>query len=286
MDRRQRYNDSVEQFRSAFEGMQAGLWTALPGVINSVDLGKQTCTVQPTVMAQVTAQDGSTSWVELPLLLDVPIYFPTGGGFTLTFPVTAGDECLVVFASRAIDNWWAQSGDVGPSGHGRSQAELRMHDLSDGFAFVGFRNTSRLVSDINASAVELRTDAGTAVVSILNNSDVYVHSDAKVRLDATSDVTVNSAANVTVTCTGNLQASAQGNAQVEATGTLYLTGGVAITASAPIVSFTAPTINLVGAVSISGSLMLNGKDIDTHEHAPGTYMAGSTHVTGTSGNMV
>ena len=31
--------------------------------------------------------------------------FPGGGGFALTFPVAAGDECLVVFASRCIDDY-------------------------------------------------------------------------------------------------------------------------------------------------------------------------------------
>ena len=48
------------------------------------------------------------------------------------FEVHEGDACLVVFADRDIDAWF-ESGEteVPPSG--------RMHSLSDGFAFVGFR---------------------------------------------------------------------------------------------------------------------------------------------------
>ena len=48
------------------------------------------------------------------------------------FEVNPGDACLVIFADRDIDAWF-ESGEaeVPPSG--------RMHNLSDGFAFVGFR---------------------------------------------------------------------------------------------------------------------------------------------------
>ena len=61
--------------------------------------------------ARVTAPSGGQQHMPLPLLLDCPVYFPSGGNCTLTFPVQPGDECLVVFASRCIDAWW-QSGGV------------------------------------------------------------------------------------------------------------------------------------------------------------------------------
>ena len=47
-----------------------------------------------------------------------------------------GDECLVVFADRCINSWWYQGGVQPPE-------EIRFHDLSDGFAFVGFRSLPR-----------------------------------------------------------------------------------------------------------------------------------------------
>jgi hypothetical protein len=36
----------------------------------------------------------------LPILINVPVQFPRGGCFLLTFPVTKGDECLIMFAER------------------------------------------------------------------------------------------------------------------------------------------------------------------------------------------
>ncbi|MFW8450019.1 Gp138 family membrane-puncturing spike protein, partial [Klebsiella pneumoniae] len=71
-------------------------------------------------------ESGAQVSVNLPLLVDVPVVFPRGGGCTLTFPVKPGDECLVIFADRCIDFWW-QSGGI------QEPVDERMHDLSDAF---------------------------------------------------------------------------------------------------------------------------------------------------------
>ncbi|HVT06739.1 MAG TPA: Gp138 family membrane-puncturing spike protein [Polyangia bacterium] len=86
----------------------------------------------------------------------MPVYFPAGGGFVLTLPVAQGDECLVVFSERAIDNWFAHGGIQGPS-------EFRLHDYSDGFAFVGFASKPNAIPVVATDAVELRTRDGTTV---------------------------------------------------------------------------------------------------------------------------
>lgn len=145
----ERVDDLLNAVRSALDGFQPNLWTALPGVVDSVDLEKGTCSVQPAIKSQVTSKDGSRSWVELPLLVDVPIQFMGGGGFVMTFPFAAGDEGLVVFACRCIDSWW-QSGGV------QTQAELRMHDLSDGFFVPGFRSQPKKITNINPDYPEWR----------------------------------------------------------------------------------------------------------------------------------
>jgi len=138
---------------------QSKLWTALPGIIQSFNAEAMTCVVQPTIQVFVTSDDGSMVMTSLPLLQDCPVQFPAGGGCTLTFPVAPGDECLVVFASRCIDSWW-QSGGI------QNQAELRMHDLSDGFVLLGFRSKPRVISAISGSAAQLRSDDGVAFVEV------------------------------------------------------------------------------------------------------------------------
>ena len=96
IDRRERQNEPVEALRAALDGRQAEIWTALPGIVQSFDPAAMTVTVQPAVTGRVTDETGKTSSVNMPLLPDVPWSF-RGGGFTLAFPIAAGDECLVVF---------------------------------------------------------------------------------------------------------------------------------------------------------------------------------------------
>lgn len=159
MDRRERLNDPEEATRAAQDGHQARIWTSLPGIIKSFDPATQTATVQPTIQGIFQSPDGSEKNVNMPLLLDVPVEFPSGGGYTLTFPVAAGDECMIDFSARCIDAWW-QSGGIQP------QAEQRMHDLSDAVARVGVRSQARPLSNISTTSAQLRSDDGTIYVDL------------------------------------------------------------------------------------------------------------------------
>lgn len=178
MDRRERIADEETALREAFDGLRSGLWTALPGIIQGFNAGAQTCSVQPAIKAQIRQQSGEIVSVPLPLLVDCPVQFPSGGGCSLTFPVKSGDECLVVFASRCIDGWW-QAGGV------QEQAELRMHDLSDGFAILGFRSQPRALGGVSTSTTQLRNDAGDTFVDLDPSGKVIkVKAPGGITLDA------------------------------------------------------------------------------------------------------
>lgn len=159
MQRQERRADAAATLLRTLRNHEASVWTSLPGIVESVDLERQTVTVQPVTKVRMTLADGTMTSVPLPLLPDVPIVFPAGGGYSLTFPIQPGDECLVVFADRCIDAWW-QSGGV------QEQADLRMHDLSDGIAIFGPRSQPRKLSGVSTESVQLRSDDGTACVEL------------------------------------------------------------------------------------------------------------------------
>ncbi len=177
MKRVERDPDPISAQLLAFQGFQAGLWTCLPGIIIDVQADKMTCSVQPAIKAVFTDTKGVKKDVQLPPLIFCPLMFPAGGGFSLTFPVAAGDECLVIFASRCIDNWWLQGGS-------QTQAEMRMHDLSDGFAFVGIRSVPHALPDWSQNAVQLRSDDGTAKMAIGTDGIVRVTAAGQIILTA------------------------------------------------------------------------------------------------------
>jgi hypothetical protein len=202
MDQRELHNDFEEGLRSALDGRQARMWTALPGIVESFNADALTCTVQPAIKANVRSPDGSTQWVALPLLLDVPVTFPRGGGCTLTFPIAKGDECLVVFSSRCIDAWW-QSGDV------QVQSELRMHDLSDGFAIPGPFSQATKISGWSGDSVQLRSNDGAAFIGL--NPSLH---DIDITTSGNWNATIGGAVNINVTGNANISAA---NVMVAAT---------------------------------------------------------------------
>nr|DAM97594.1 MAG TPA: baseplate component [Caudoviricetes sp.] len=134
----------------------------VPGIIQSFDVAAQTVTVQPALREKMLA-DGDESWIDIPLLVDVPIVVPRAGGYALTLPIQAGDECLVVFGDMCMDGWW-QSGGV------QNQVECRRHDLSDGFAIIGVWSQPRVIPGYSTGSAQLRNDAGSAYVELAGDT--------------------------------------------------------------------------------------------------------------------
>ena len=117
-----------EELQALKHDVFKNLHCALPGKVVSFDVDSQTAIIQPAVR---TGSD-----VDLPLFRDVPVFMP------VSFEIHEGDACLVIFSDRDIDAWFETGeAEVPPSG--------RMHSLSDGFAFVGFRTRGN--ADENAS---------------------------------------------------------------------------------------------------------------------------------------
>lgn len=98
--------------------------TALPGRVRSYDAATQRADVILGARRVVPAADEDTeedTSEELPILVSVPVVWPTGGGYRLHAPLAAGDGVLVIFPESSIDRW-LDSGDVAdpalPTRHG------------------------------------------------------------------------------------------------------------------------------------------------------------------------
>ncbi len=121
--------------------------------------------------------------VNYPVAVDCPAIFLGGGGASLTFPVTVGDECVLLFNDRSIDNWYAGLPNA-------PVATPRLHAFSDAIALVGIRSLANSIIGFNAVAAELRNRLGTSRVAI---------SDTGVTLDFNGSQLELTAAGMTVT---------------------------------------------------------------------------------------
>lgn len=191
----ERTSDPVEIFKRFRDSVGIDLRVAAPGIIQSVDYNRQTCTVQLAIREKLNF-DGNLEWVEIPALPDVPFFIYSGGGYCLTLPIKPGDDCLVVFSDNCMDAWW-QSGGV------QNQIERRRHDLSDGFAIVGFRSQPQVVAGYSPNTLQLRNATGDACIEI-TGSNINIKAD-------TLTINANTIVNGTTTLNANLAVNSTAN---------------------------------------------------------------------------
>ena len=119
-------NDSLspQELQALKKDILSSLRCALPGTVVSFDEPTQTACVSPTLKGK---------GISLPTLRDVPVFFPGSRVGGVTWPVSPGDECLLVFADGDTDRWFETGAAADP-------ASGRLHALSDAFAFLGFRS--------------------------------------------------------------------------------------------------------------------------------------------------
>jgi hypothetical protein len=147
-----------EQWKAALRQAVVDLRVAVPGIIQSFDAVGQTATVQIAIREQVRTNSGPDDVTVAPIY-KVPVVLPRAGGFSLTLPMKAGDECLLVFADASFDLWW-QRGGV------QNQFEIRRHDVTDCFCIPGPWNQQRLLSNYSTTSAQLRSDDGTVIIDV------------------------------------------------------------------------------------------------------------------------
>lgn len=219
IDRRERQDDPVESQRAALDGRQAEIWTALPGIVQSFDPVAMTVTVQPGRSRAGDGRNGQDVFRKHAPSARRPRGLSRRRGFTLTFPVASGDECLVVFASRCIDAWW-QSGGIG------EPMEPRMHDLSDGFALVGVRSQARRLSPaVDSENVQIRSDDGKTFVEMTPGGDVNAVGPTSVTLKSEGSITLD-APQIIIKGLLSMQSQSGGATTAMLDGSLNATGDV------------------------------------------------------------
>ena len=165
-------DSELELYKALADSIKSSIRVAIPGIIQSFDAITQTCVIQPAIREKVTNSDYSTTWTNLPLLLDVPIVIPKAGNFVLTMPITKGDECLIFFSDMCIDGWFSL-------GNVQNQLEKRRHDLSDCFAILGISSQPNVIQNYSTNSAQLRTLDGTQYIE-LKDDEINIVGNLKI----------------------------------------------------------------------------------------------------------
>jgi hypothetical protein len=248
-----RFGVPSEPFEVALWQWSCMLRCAIPAQVVSFDPVKLTCEVQVMIQELVrlprksndpSPNPGNTQnladWDTIPNLRDVPVVMMHAGGWSLTFPVEAGDECLLIFADACIDGWWE-------SGNLSAQYDRRRHDLSDAFALFGpwSQKPSTRLYNYSTGSMQLRSDDQSVVIDLAPGA-----------IDIAAPVVTITAG--TVTLTGASAIHLAGPVTVE--GSLSATGGIDVTG----------TMTVTGDIESIGNIHTTGNIV-----AEGTIVAGS-----------
>lgn len=149
------------------------LHTSMPGIVQSFNASLQTVTVQPAIKRIFKSQEEDTEILtpaDLPVLINVPVAFPKSGGYSMTIPISPGDECLLQFCERSIDNWHV-SGIVSLPG------ARRFHSLSDAVAIMGLSSIPNKIGAYSTTDLQIRKDDGSSAISLKPDSSIKVENN-------------------------------------------------------------------------------------------------------------
>lgn len=191
------------------------------GKIISVNTSNQTVDVQILHKRIDKNELKERKLLEYSVLQNVPFVVLGGGTSSLTFPISAGDNCLLLFCDYEIDRWW-DTGEAQPSTY------QRRHDISDAFALIGVHSMVDLLQGYSQYVQLKYNDSSTITVgeSIdITNKTTNISEDANIG----KDLTVGKDVTVTGNVTANLLITGQLHSTLGATGSFSTSDNKTVT---------------------------------------------------------
>lgn len=205
------YTPSLEEVISqAIDDHLIDLHTSIPAIIESYDNTNQTATVKIAIKRKYINGDVEEI-IERPAIPDVPVLFPRGGSFHLTYPLKKGDDVHLIISERSTERWRNEKGVVDPK-------DARKFSLSDAFILpVSGRENNPIAG---ATSDKIRLVNGLGEIEINENGEIIVKSTgqriflqngiASVELQAAGLIELKNAS-------GKIRITADGKFKVEGT---------------------------------------------------------------------
>lgn len=164
----------------------------MPGRIVSYDPVEQLASIRISLDRVFSESTEPEKIVGRDPIVDVPVFTPSGGGWSLTFPIKAGDTCLMLFSQFGYDHWLFDNKDsAGVRIDGNPMPwTKRVFSLSDGLAIVGFNTIPQAIADYHADDSEWRNDNADQKIALKVDGTIELNSLVGIVLNAPT-VTIN-----------------------------------------------------------------------------------------------
>ena len=176
--------------------------TATVGVIESYDPATQTATVRPVVERATPGSDGTSRHEALPVLPRVPVIFPRGGSWAITWSLVPGDSVLLVSLEQDASGWRA-----GREGATVQSGDTRRHHLAHSVAIPGLYPRAAPVEDAPPAVATGATSRMSLGAVASNATRLHLHGDGRLTITRGSAVVFEVAASGVVSCGGPMDAA-------------------------------------------------------------------------------
>lgn len=158
-------DNDADALRTLIRRVLYSVHTSMPGVVKSFKEvgGFLVAEVQP-VIQQIDTLDGVTEFRNIDPIPNVPVCIPRsqGLGLSVTIPIQVGDEGVIHFAERGLDNWLEKGGVQPPA----EPVQPRSHDLSDAIFVPGIMNKPTPIAAYSTDSIEVRNEDGTVALEV------------------------------------------------------------------------------------------------------------------------
>jgi len=153
-----RKNNLTETLQDFLKSRLDNIHTVIPGTFESYEgSASRKASVKPMVKYRTPANED----IEMPIIENVPVVFPSSGNFNLLFPIQKGDGCLILFSETGIGNYLAGTGQIA------NADDQSKFSLTDAIAIPGLWTFSNSPQAVNS--IEL-TDTGSLVITVNNKT--------------------------------------------------------------------------------------------------------------------
>ncbi len=154
--------------------------TSLPGLIETYDRGRR----RADVRIAIPVVDTEGNQIDRGVVPNVPVVFPAGGGYSMTFPMRRDDPVLLVFCQRGIGGFKKAHAKAPPDGQG-------FFSQRDAVAIAGFGPVG--LTPVSEDGLSIQNDDGTTSI-VIDGDGLRIVTDGRASMqneDGTTSISID-----------------------------------------------------------------------------------------------
>lgn len=167
--------------REVFRELMKDTGTAITGHVLAFDPATQLAQLQ----IGVAGEDSKGNQIKPEPIIECPVQFAGGGGWSVEHELNAGDEGIIIFSQRCLDAW-IQTGGIAEN------PVARFHDKQDACFVPGARSKPNAIKGFQNNGIRLRNEDASVYHWLKNDSSIEsVNPAGYIKLLASGTVDIN-----------------------------------------------------------------------------------------------